>query len=230
MLFASFSALLLASTAAAQALTDPTLLVGTWASGSRKVVTGSGFANPADGTFTYPPVGGVSYSFTADGFFETARYRFESNGAEPNCIKAVINWIHGEYQTHDNGSIVLSPYMDGYQQVQDPCAAVSNFVETYNNTEMYSLWQIFLDRATNGYKLHLFEHDGRPVAPQFKESDEPNMLPTQLLRNVTISASNEKSKRSLRFEKRSNGALSSGLTVSSLVVATVLAGVSGILL
>lgn len=73
---------------------------------------------------------------------------------------------------------------DGYQQIQDPCAAVSNFVENYNLTEFYTQWRIFQD-PTFGPKLHLFQFDGSPLAPQFQLSSTPNMLPTQLLRNVT---------------------------------------------
>jgi hypothetical protein len=74
---------------------------------------------------------------------------------------------------------------DGYQQIQDPCAAQSNFIENYNDTETYMMYQIFLDPVTKGYKLHMFEADGTPVAPQFQVATSPNMLPTQPLRNVT---------------------------------------------
>lgn len=78
----------------------------------------------------------------------------------------------------------MTPFGDGFQQIQDPCAAQSNFIELYNETELYQSWQIFQDPVT-GYKLHLFQFDGSPVAPQFQVSPQPNMLPTQLLRNVT---------------------------------------------
>jgi len=46
------------------------------------------------------------------------------------------------------------------------------------------MYQIFLDEVT-GYKLHLFKFDGTPLAPQFQLSTSPNMLPTQVLRNVS---------------------------------------------
>ena len=46
------------------------------------------------------------------------------------------------------------------------------------------MYQIFQDPQT-GFKLHLFQYDGSPLAPQFQVSASPNMLPTQLLRNVT---------------------------------------------
>jgi hypothetical protein len=79
----------------------------------------------------------------------------------------------------------MTPLGDGYQQIQDPCAAVSNFLENYNDTELYQSWRIFQDPQTLGFKLHLFQFDGSPLAPQFQVSTTPNMLPTTLLRNVT---------------------------------------------
>jgi hypothetical protein len=106
------------------------------------------------------------------------------SGSEPTCITGVIGWVHGTYLLNSNGSISLTPMGDGYQQIQDPCAAVSNFIEDYNLTEYYTQWRIFLD-ATAGPKLHMFSFDGSPLAPQFQISATPNMLPTQLLRNVT---------------------------------------------
>jgi len=148
------------------------------------VVTGAGFANPANESFTYPKTTGISYSFTSDGFYEIARYRFVSNGSVPQCVTGVINWVHGNYTLQPNGSITMEPLPDGFQQIQDPCAAQSNFVQTYNDTELYQMWQIFQDPVT-GYKLHLFQYDGSPLAPQFQVSTTPNMLPTQLLRNVS---------------------------------------------
>ncbi|KAF8895239.1 chaperone for protein-folding within the ER, fungal-domain-containing protein, partial [Infundibulicybe gibba] len=159
-------------------------IVGTWSSGSKAVVTGPGFANPSNLSFTYPKTTGISYSFSADGFYEIARYRFNGNGSLPNCITGVIGWVHGHYILQQNGSITMTPLGDGYQQIQDPCAAVSNFIEPYNLTELYKAWQIFQD-PTAGLKLHLFQFDGAPLAPQFLISATPNMLPTQLLRNVT---------------------------------------------
>jgi len=164
---------------------NATVIVGTWSSGSRAVRTGDGFANPANQSFTYPKTTGVSYSFSDDGFYEIARYRFNGNGSEPTCITGVIGWVHGTYSLLPNGSIVLKPLGDGYQQIQDPCAAVSNFIESYNYTELYRSWRIFQDPQTLDYKLHLFQFDGSPVAPQFLVSPTPNMLPKTLLRNVT---------------------------------------------
>ncbi|KDR82527.1 hypothetical protein GALMADRAFT_828512 [Galerina marginata CBS 339.88] len=184
---------------------NATVIYGTWSSGSKAVQTGAGFANPANMTFTYPKTTGISYSFSTDGFYEISRYRFNSNGesgfylvvvnkahfvfssypsgSEPTCITGVIGWVHGTFSLNANGSMSMTPLGDGFQQVQDPCAAISNFVETYNQTEYYQSWRIFQD-PTQGYKLHIFAFDGSPLAPMFQVSTTPNMLPTRLLRNV----------------------------------------------
>ncbi|KAI0070364.1 hypothetical protein K474DRAFT_1670155 [Panus rudis PR-1116 ss-1] len=190
MIFAPLISLLVATVPALAQLDltpahNTTSLTGTWSSGSKAVQTGPGFAHPNNKTFTYPAVTGISYSFTDDFFYEVARYRFNGNGTDPHCITGVVNWHHGKYELVDNGSIILHPFGDGYQQIQDPCAAISNFIEDYNNTEMLSHWQIFSD-INDGPKLHLFDFDGTPLAPQFQVSPSPNMLPTRLLRNVTL--------------------------------------------
>jgi hypothetical protein len=59
---------------------NATSIVGTWSSGSRGVQTGSQFADPANMTFNYPATTGISYSFSDNGFYEIARYRFNANG------------------------------------------------------------------------------------------------------------------------------------------------------
>jgi len=192
MIISSIIALVLASTPAfSQQIVynqfhNASPITGTWSTGSQAVQTGPGFANPINQSFTYPPTTGVSYSFT-DTYYEISRYRFVSNGSQPTCIVGVVVWCHGTYTLNPNGSITMTPFGDGFQQVQDPCGAVSNFVQPYNDTEYYQSWQIFQDPVT-GYKLHLFQWDGTPVAPQFQVSSTPNMLPTQLLRNVTPSS------------------------------------------
>jgi len=148
------------------------------------VRTGVGFADPSTVSFSYPLTTGISYSFTDDFYYEIARYRFVSNASEPACITGVMNWAHGAYALNVNGSITMTPFGDGYQQIQHACAGQSNFVENYNMTELYVMWQIFID-ATAGPKLHLFQYDGAPLAPMFRVSATPNMLPTRMLRNVT---------------------------------------------
>ncbi|KAH7913350.1 chaperone for protein-folding within the ER, fungal-domain-containing protein [Hygrophoropsis aurantiaca] len=161
-----------------------TAITGTWSSGSQNVLTGPGFAQPANESFTYPPTTGLAYSFTADGYYEIARYRMTSNGTQPNCITGVMNWCHGTYDILSNGSIIMTPFGDGYQQIQDPCAATSNFIENYNDTEYYPLWTTYQD-VVKGYTLQLYQYDGTPLAPAYQVTVSPIMLPTQPLRNVT---------------------------------------------
>jgi len=166
---------------------NATVITGTWSSGSQHVLTGSGFANPANMSFSYPKTTGISYSFSSDGFYEISRYRFNSNGSQPTCITGVVVWVHGTYTLNPNGSISMVPLGDGYQQVQDPCAAVSNFIQPYNDTEYYMAWRIFEDPDT-GFHLHLTQFDGSLLAYMYQVSTTPDMLPTQLLRNVTVVA------------------------------------------
>ncbi|KAG1883948.1 chaperone for protein-folding within the ER, fungal-domain-containing protein [Suillus subluteus] len=183
--------LLLATSAYGQTVYDAahnvTAITGTWSSGSQNVVTGSGFATPSQEAFTYPKTTGMSYSFTSDGYYEIARYRMTSNGSVPTCITGVMNWCHGTYVLASNGSIVMTPFGDGYQQIQDPCAAISNFIENYNDTELYILWNIYQDPVM-GYTLQLYQFDGTPLPPQYLITTSPNMLPTQALRNVSSTA------------------------------------------
>ncbi|KAG6829787.1 hypothetical protein H0H92_003442 [Tricholoma furcatifolium] len=111
-----------------------------------------------------------------------------------------------------NGSLSMTPINDGYQQIQDPCAAVSNFIENYNDTEYYTAWAITVD-PTFGPKLQLYQFDGSPLAPQFQISTTPNMLPTTQLRNLpSATATSGASRRSL--EKKSNDAPSSHIAIA----------------
>lgn len=163
-------------------------LAGTWSSGSGAVSTGTGFANPVNFTFHYPPVTGISYSFTDDGHFEQAEYRMVSNGSQPNCIEGTVLWQHGSWQSLDNGSIILDPIaIDGRLQVQDPCAAQSNVIFQFNTTVLISSWRIFSD-PQRGPKLQMYQYNGAPYSPMYLVAQPPNMLPTETLSsNLTIS-------------------------------------------
>jgi len=107
-------------------------------------------------------------------------------GSYPNCPTTVLNWSHGYLKFEPNGSMVLIPVGDGFQQIEDPCAARSDFTEAYNATELYQSWQIFND-PVGGLKLHICAFDGSPVPPFRLLSATPNMLPNQRLHNTTPS-------------------------------------------
>ena len=106
-----------------------------------------------------------------------------------------MDWSHGTYTLQPNGSITTIPFGDGFMQVQDACAAVSNFIQPYNQTEYMPQWNIFLD-STLGYQLQLYQYDGTPYPQQNLYSTTPNMLPTRNLRNTT-STSTAATKREL---------------------------------
>ena len=100
----------------------------------------------------------------------------------PKCIAVVLNWAHGQFTFNSNGSLTLVPVADGYQRIQEPCSANSDFTEDYHLQEMYQSWRIFLN-AVDGPKFHLFAFDGSPEPPMRLLSQ--TMLPTQFLRSTT---------------------------------------------
>jgi hypothetical protein len=106
-----------------------------------------------------------------------------SSGSDPQCPTTVLNWNHGPFALQPNGSITLFTVGDGFQRIEDPCAARSDFTETYNTTELLVQWQIFTD-PIEGPKLHLFAFDGSPLPPMHLLSTTPTMLPTQKLRTA----------------------------------------------
>jgi hypothetical protein len=107
-------------------------------------------------------------------------------GTNPSCPTTILNWSHGYLNFVQNGSIVFVPVGDGFQRIEDPCAARSDFTEAYNASELYTQWQIFND-PVDGPKLHLFAFDGSPLPPMRLYSATPNMLPTQKLHSVNQS-------------------------------------------
>jgi hypothetical protein len=212
----SFVTLLLAAAGSTLAQDDPdavirfdlqhnaTTLYGTWSSGSKGVVTGPGFANPVEYSFQYPKTTGISYSFSADGFFEEAQYRFKGNGTDPRCVVGLVRFQHGKYTLFNNGSIVMYPFEeDGRIQVQDKCPSdgISNAIYQFNTTVLMRSWRIFMD-PIDGPKLHLFQFDGAPLAPMFLVQKEPIMLPTLSLVQQAINKSIEEQTKAQGKGKR----------------------------
>ena len=144
-----------------------------------------------------------SFHSTDDGHFEQAEYRFASNASDPHCITGVMTFQHGTYSILSNGSLICTPFAeDGRQQVQDPCAAVSNQINTYNATILFLQWRIF-PLADGSNHLNLYEFDGTPVAPMKLVASPPNMLPPTTLTTPTASGV-APSKRAIEIEARSD--------------------------
>jgi hypothetical protein len=137
----SFKAVLLLAGAVMHAhAQDFTDLVGTWSSKSNSTFTGNGFYDPVNDSFTEPKHTGISYSFTADGFFEESYYRAVANPTKPSCPKGIIQWQHGTFVKNADGSLKLSPIkVDGRQLFSDPCAYDNAVYTRYNATEKFTV-------------------------------------------------------------------------------------------
>ncbi|PLW11861.1 hypothetical protein PCANC_16097 [Puccinia coronata f. sp. avenae] len=178
-------------------------LSGTWSSGWGAVRTGAGFANPVNFSFTYPPTSGISMSFTSDGYWEEAQYRFVSNGTRPNCVKAIVLWQHGRYTLESNGSLTTQPIeADGRIQIQDPCAAQTSIITYYYQPGLYQTWQIYNDAHHNTYNLQLQAFDNALFPRLYLVTRPPDMLPT----NQLTTTKSKKSKRSMSDADAGSGA------------------------
>ncbi|KIJ45931.1 hypothetical protein M422DRAFT_29582 [Sphaerobolus stellatus SS14] len=202
-----------------------TSIEGTWSTGSGAVMTGAGSVNPTDMSFNYPNNTGRSFSFTDAGNWEQYDYRMASNATRPDCITAVLTWQHGTFEFLPNGSLALTPFEgDGFQQVQDRCAAVSNQISRYSQSILFSQWRIFalpgLNEA-NAVHLNLYEFDGTPVAPMNLVASPPNMLPTS---TIVVTATSTAVKRDLNA--RSSASKSLPLMFGSVIA---LAGLGAML-
>jgi hypothetical protein len=98
------------------------------------------FYDPIDDKLLEPSLTGISYSFTADGYYEQAYYRAVANPTTPSCPKGVMFWQHGKYAVMPDGSIQLTPIaVDGRQLVSDPCSKDVGMYTRFNQTETFSV-------------------------------------------------------------------------------------------
>jgi len=154
-------------------------LVGTWSTKSGKVLTGPGFYNPVNDSFIEPSLTGISYSFTADGFYEEAYYRAASNPTEPQCPQAIMQFQHGTVVQNADNSLSFTPFaVDGRQLQSDPCSSDTSTYTRYNQSETMSKWQVYTDPYTKLTRLDLYKFDGSPMNPMFLAYSPPMMLPT----------------------------------------------------
>ncbi|KAJ3478821.1 hypothetical protein NLI96_g9496 [Meripilus lineatus] len=229
---------------------NTTGLSGTWSSGSKNVLTGSvrfllfflptnqspltfvtnsGFCQSKQPNFYLPQNNWRVLLLVSSLPFVLFYLSYDAFRTVPTMASTRLPDIALMATILPNNSIVLTPFPDGYQQIQDPCAAVSNFIESYTEPELYVIWQIFTD-VVDGYKLHLFGFDGTPVAPQFRVGD-PNMLPTQNLRNTTNTTSTLTSQQVLLVSANSGGeSLWRSVGAGSLMTSLVSLGVASLLL
>lgn len=167
-----------------------TSLSGTWSTGAGHVLTGLGFFNPANQTFTYPKSAGMSYSFTDDGFFEEALYQYSSNGSNPQCVTAALIWQHGIYTLNDTNWLQLTPFRaDGALLQASRCGPQSEQVQWYGQEEHLKGFQIGIDTHYDevAYYLQLYDFDGSLKPLMWQVFNPPQMLPTEALRHTVCS-------------------------------------------
>ncbi|KAI4647548.1 uncharacterized protein J4E78_008863 [Alternaria triticimaculans] len=185
--------------AQAQTAAVPAELVGTWTSKSNSTMTGPDFYDPVNEKFTEPKHTGISYSFTADGHFESAYYRAIANPTNPKCPQGIIQWQHGSYEKTAAGGLVLKPIkVDGRQLYSDPCQYKTAVYTRYNATEKFKQYEyVASDQYHVGTpRITLFKSDGAPMMPLYLAMKSPKMLPTTTLNPlVTQTAASKNSKR-----------------------------------
>ncbi|KAL4905133.1 protein rot1 [Aspergillus multicolor] len=194
MLAIYFVASLLASLASARNAAD---LVGTWTTKSRQVFTGPGFYDAVKDELIEPKLTGVSFSFTADGYFEEAFYRAVSNPQNPSCPKGIMQWQHGTYTVGSDGSLHLKPFpMDGRQLISDPCSSSKGLYTRYNQTEEYNSFTVGIDPYYDSMRLDLYSFDGSPMIPMYLAYQPPEILPAEPLESIK----SKKAKRHIHVE------------------------------
>ncbi|KIW63853.1 hypothetical protein PV04_08825 [Phialophora macrospora] len=170
-------------------------LVGTWTTKSKKVITGPGFYDPVADKLIEPDLAGISYSFTADGFFEEAYYRSIPNPTTPQCPSSIMQWQHGTYVISADGSITLTPFgVDGRQLTSAPCSYDNAVYIRYEQPELFKSYQVLTDPFHNVPRLNLFQFDGSPMQPLYLVYNPPQMLPTQTLNPTSTSQATGKAK------------------------------------
>ncbi|KAH8916698.1 hypothetical protein BT69DRAFT_1339909 [Atractiella rhizophila] len=189
-MFALWLSLLLFALSRAQDFPyNVTDITGTWCSGwGNTVVTGPAFANPLNFTFNPPETRGISYSFTGDGFYEEAQYRYLSNASDPSCPKVILIWQHGTYNLHSNQSITTLPIPeDGRIRIDDPCAGQTSTVYYYNEPGLYTNWTITISENHQQYMLQLARYDGALLPRMYLTYKPPMMYPPyQITTNITL--------------------------------------------
>ena len=120
--------------------TWPTDIVGTWSTKSNKTLTGPGFYDPLNERLIEPDRTGISYSFTADGFYEEAYYRAIANPTTPRCPGGIMQWQHGNWVMNATGSLILTPIaVDGRQLLSQPCEMDESVYTRYNTSETFEV-------------------------------------------------------------------------------------------
>lgn len=140
---------------------------------------------------------GISYSFTADGFYEEAYYRAVGNrtlasllprrhskltarpASRPTCPQGIMQFQHGSYTKAPNSSLLLTPIaVDGRQLKSDPCSSDQARLTRYAQFELFQRYEIINDPYHKVLRLNLFKEDGALMQPMYLVTNQPQILPT----------------------------------------------------
>ncbi|KAF2672580.1 hypothetical protein BT63DRAFT_420805 [Microthyrium microscopicum] len=164
-----------------------TRLTGTWTTKSNSTLTGPAFYDSSRDLLIEPTHTGISYSFTDDGFYESAWYRAIANPQDPSCPSAMLQWQHGSYQKLSNGSLMLEPIaIDGRQLMSDPCHFGNAVYLRYNETETMKWYEVFIDPYHKIMRLNLYRFDGSPLPAMYLVSQTPTMSPTTTIHPIIL--------------------------------------------
>ena len=104
-------------------------------------------------SFIEPSHTGISYSFTADGFYEEAYYRAVANrtlalwtvleesangdpATKPSCPSSIMQFQHGTFVENADGSLTLTPFsVDGRELISAPCSGSTSAYLRYDQAE-----------------------------------------------------------------------------------------------
>ncbi|OWP03466.1 hypothetical protein B2J93_7484 [Marssonina coronariae] len=157
-----------------------------------------GFYNPVNESFIEPKLTGISYSFTADGFYESAYYRAISNPRTPSCPAAIMQFQHGTVVENTDGSLSLTPFsVDGRQLLSDPCEGDKAIYTRYNQSETMKTYAVYVDPYSRRTRLDLYQFDGAPINPMYLAYTPPQMLPTVTMNPTISTPTATKAKRAL---------------------------------
>ncbi|KAI6805309.1 hypothetical protein KC367_g8000 [Hortaea werneckii] len=190
--------------------TWPSDIVGTWSTKSNKTTTGPAFYDPLNEELIEPERTGISYSFTADGWYENAYYRAIPNPRDPKCPSAIMQWQHGNWVMNTTGSLQLTPIaVDGRQLMSSPCDYDDGVYTRYNQSETFERYSVYIDPYHNVLRLDLYQFDGSPMQPMYIRYQPPQMLPTSTLNptSATASATGSSSNNDNKLRKRSERGL-----------------------
>lgn len=186
--------------------TDADHLEGTWSSKSMMVMTGPDFFDPVDELLIEPALPGISFSFTKDGYWETAMYQITADPRNNSCSTGALTFQHGTYNITEKGKLIMTPFEDdGRQLVSDPCNSNYSQYVQYDQVLTMKEFLVSIDLYYGRYSLQLFEWDGTPMPPLYLVYRPPQMLPTETLtpgvKNITKEASSKK-RREVKYNMR----------------------------